>query len=324
MAEWIDDDIDFSIYLKQNDAKTKLQPASKFREALKEHIRKRREGKSVYLPWNKTTDNFRFREGETTVWAGQNGHGKSLITTQVMLSLIGQGERVCVASLELSAEETLLRMSRMFTSANPLHPAYRENLKEVDALIDQFIDWSGDKLWIYRHTGSVDGDSILGMAVYAAKEKECTHIFVDNLAKCMRKEDDYSEQKNFVDRLISIGHDYKSHMHIVHHLRKPPKEADKPDKSDVKGTGSIVDQPDNLFLVWRNKAKEEKMQSKDPSARADEPDCVVYCKKNRNHDGIGINEPAINLWFHPESLQFVGYKDASPMSFFAQYPHVAA
>lgn len=322
MAEWIEDSIDFAAYLENTEYVTKLIPASRYRESLKEHIRKRREGKQVYLPWDKTTDNFTFKKGEMTIWAGQNGHGKSLITSQVMLSLIGQGERVCVVSLEMSPEETLLRMARMFTLANPMHPAYRDNLGQVDGLIDEFIDWSGKNLWIYRHKGSVDVESVLGVAVYAAKEKQCTHFFVDNLAKCMRKEDDINEQKAFIDRIFSIGHDHGIHTHVVHHLRKPAKESEKPDKSDVKGSGSIVDQPDNLFLVWRNKAKEEAMQSGDIK-KAEEPDCVVYCKKQRNHDGIGVNEPSILLWFEPESLQYVGYKGATPMAFYAPYPHVA-
>jgi twinkle protein len=31
-----------------------------------------------YLPWVKSHDSFYFRPGEMTVWAGQNGQGKSL------------------------------------------------------------------------------------------------------------------------------------------------------------------------------------------------------------------------------------------------------
>lgn len=318
--QWLEDEVDFSAYLEDTESKINVIPASHFAGALKEHIRQSRAGKRIYLPWAKTRDNFNFRDGETTIWAGQNGHGKSLITSQVMLSLIGQGQRVCVASLEMKPEQTLLRMARMFTGANPMNPAYQNNLDMVDGLIDEFIEWTGDNLWIYRHTGNVKTDAILGMSKYAAKELKCNHVFVDNLAKCVRGEDDYNGQKYFIERIFALGKDTNCHMHVVHHLKKSDKETDKPDKAHVKGSGSIVDQPDNLFLVWRNKAKEESMQTGDHT-KADEPDAVVYCKKNRNHDGIGIDEPNVLLWYDRESMQFVGSKGERIMEFFKAYPH---
>jgi twinkle protein len=40
-------------------------------------------------------------------------------------------------------------------------------------------------------------------------------------------------------------------------LKKPQNEAQIPDKHDTKGSGSITDQVDNLFMVWRNKPKED-------------------------------------------------------------------
>lgn len=318
--EWLEDTIDFSQYLKDSDAKINILPASDFSSSLKNLIRESRTGRRIYLPWSKTCDNFNFRSGETTIWAGQNGHGKSLITSQVMLSLIGQGQRVCVASLEMKPEQTLLRMARMFTGSNPMSPAYQSNYELVDDLIDQFIEWSGKNLWIYRQTGNVETDAILGVAKYAGKELHCDHFFVDNLAKCVRNEDDYNGQKYFIERIFALGKDTNTHMHVVHHLKKGEKEDSKPDKAHVKGSGAIVDQPDNLFLVWRNKKKEESTQQGDYS-RENEPDAVLYCKKNRNHDGIGIDEPMILLHYDRESMQFVGSKGERIMEFFKAYPH---
>ena len=101
MAEFLVDTIDFAAYLKDTDAKTKVKPAADFVQDAKDRLRLRAKLKRTYLPWPKCNESFEFRCGEVTVWAGQNGHGKTDVTTQVVLSLIGQNEKVCVASFEM-------------------------------------------------------------------------------------------------------------------------------------------------------------------------------------------------------------------------------
>ncbi len=322
MAEIFGDDlIDFALYLRETDAQTKVKPAASYRQALKNRLRGRKAQRMVYLPWEKTRDSFDFCPGEVTVWAGQNGHGKSLVTSQVALSLMGQGEKIVVASFELKPVMTVQRMARMFIGMNPFSPEFQgdEGIASVEKLYDDFSDWTDGLLWLYDHTGSVEGGKVIGMARYAAKELGIRHIFVDNLAKCVRGEDDYNGQKAFVDEMMVIAQDYGVHIHIVHHLKKPPKETDRPDKHDVKGSGSIVDQPDNLFLVWRNKGKEED-RKEGKSQRQQEPDQVLFCRKQRNYEGSGEGEPTIALWFNRDAGQFVAAEGDPPM-FFPNYPH---
>lgn len=324
MATIFDDDmIDFSIYLSETDVQTKVKPATAYRQALKDRLRSRRNERRVYLPWEKARESFEFRGGEVTVWAGQNGHGKSLVTSQVALSLMGQGEKIVVASFEMKPVVTLQRMARMFVGMNPFSPEFQgdKGLIAVEQLYDEFSDWTDGKLWLYDHTGSIEGSTIIGMARYCAKEMKVQHIFIDNLAKCIKAEDDYNGQKAFLDEMMVIAQDYGIHIHIVHHLKKPPKEATRPDKSDVKGSGAIVDQPDNLFLVWRNKDKEED-RKEGKHSRQKEPDQVLFCRKQRNYDGSGEGEPTIALWYHRDAGQFLGSEGEGPM-FFANWPHQA-
>lgn len=322
MAAIFDDDmIDFDLYLRETEAQIKVRPASSYKQALKDRLRGRREQRFVYLPWEKTRDSFDFRKGEVTIWAGQNGHGKSQITSQLALSLLGQGEKVVIASFELKPVVTMQRLARMFVGMNPFSPEFQgdDGIAEVEKLYDEFSDWTDGQLWLYDHVGSAEGRKVIGMARYCAKEAGINHIFIDNLAKCIKAEDDYNGQKAFVDEMMAIAQDYGVHIHIVHHLKKPPKETDKPDKGDVKGSGSIVDQPDNLFLVWRNKAKEED-RKEGKNQRQREPDQILFCRKQRNYEGSGEGEPSIALWFHRDAGQFVGAEDDSPM-FFPNYPH---
>jgi len=322
MAAIFDDDmIDFNLYLRETDAQTKVRPASSYKQALKDRLRGRRDQRMVYLPWEKTRESFDFRKGEVTIWAGQNGHGKSQVTSQVALSLMGQGEKVVIASFELKPVVNMQRMARMFVGMNPFSPEFQGDggIEAIEELYDEFSEWTDGRLWLYDHVGSVEGTKVIGMARYCAKEMGINHIFVDNLAKCVKAEDDYNGQKAFVDEMMVIAQDYGVHVHIVHHLKKPPKETERPDKGDVKGSGAIVDQPDNLFLVWRNKGKEEDRKEGRNQKQA-EPDQILFCRKQRNYEGSGEGEPTIALWFNRDAGQYVS-NEGDPPLFFPIYPH---
>lgn len=317
----IADDIDFESYLTQDAPHANVKPGSEYVEEMCESLRFDRQRTRIYLPWMKTTPNFDFRSGEVTVWAGQNGHGKSHVTAMVALSLMGQGERVCLANFEAKPLTTMRKLARMFSGVNLFSAEAMEDqqIQYVERHYREFGEWCKN-LWIYDQTGTQRGAKVIGMIRYCAKELGVGHVFVDNLAKCVKDEDDYNGQKAFMDECCSIAAEEKVHLHIVHHLKKPPNEADRPDKNHVKGSGAIVDQPDNLFLVWRNKPKEDERKSGGHS-KGDEPDQILYCKKQRNYEGVDEGEPTIGLWLHRDSGQFLGSAYESPMSFDKPYPH---
>ena len=322
MAELLPDDIDFAAYLKETDAKAKVKKARVWIGDMKQRLRTKHTERRIHLPWEKVRDGFDFRYGEVTIWGGVNGHGKSLVTSQVALSLMGQGEKVAIASFEMKPMKTLERMTRMYNCMNPFSPEFQgsDGLAALDQLYDEFGDWSDGRLWLYDQQGTTDADLVVGMARYCAKELGIKHIFIDNLAKCVKNEDDYNGQKAFVDEMTAIAKDYDCHVHLVHHMRKGNKETDPLDKSDFKGSGSIADQPDNLIGVWRNKAKE--LEAKEGKfTKKDEPDATVRVFKQRNYDGDADGEPLIFLWFNRDSWQFVGEKDSPNMCFYNPYPH---
>ena len=322
MYEFQEDDVDFEKYAEENEASSNVLPATAFRDAVKQSFRARRDGERVYLPWEKTRDMFEFRRGETTVWAGYNGHGKSQTTDQVKLSLITQNQKVGAASFEMKPVANLRRLARMHAGTNLYSDEFQgeDGLEAVDQLTDEFFDWSNNAFWIYNQTGQVNTKKVIGFVRYCARELKCQHIFIDNLAKCVQNEDDYNGQKAFIERMCAMAHDENVHIHIVHHLKKSDGgEGSKPDKSDVKGSGAITDQPDNLFLVWRNKPKEESRKA-GKSDKEQEPDQVLFCRKQRNYEGNSEGEPTILLWYHRDSLQYVSSAVDGAM-FFGNYPH---
>jgi len=326
VVNYLPDQIDFSQYMRETDAMQKLKKVSVFIEDAKEKLRFRATGKRTFLPWVKCNGSFEFRSGEMTMWAGQNGHGKTDITTQVALSLLGQDEKVCVASFELKPVTTIEKMSRMYAGTNIFAEAYRndEGYKAIDEIYDEFSEWTGSRFWLYDQTGNTDADTVYGMVKYCAKELGITHIFIDSMMKCIRDEDDYNAQKNFVVTLFAIAQDYNIHVHLVHHLKKPQGgESEKPDKHSTKGSGSITDIVDNLMLVWRNKPKEEEGRVKGTSStKLAEADTIIYCRKQRNYLGMEDGEPNIGLWRNRDAGCFVE-TEGDPAPYYVNYPHRA-
>ena len=310
------DEIDFASYLKETEAMQKVKPASVFVEEMLDWMYQPNRVAQCYLPWDKARDSFQFRPGEVTLWAGINGHGKSLITGQASLSLMGQGQRVCVASFEMKPRKTLERMARQWSGQEParLHeqPEVIEGYKDV---CRQFGGWTDSRLWLYDQQGTVDPETIVSVTRYCAKELGIQHMFIDSLMKCVKGEDDYNGQKYLIDEFCSIAKDHDTHIHIIHHIKKLPSEDQTPGKFDAKGSGAITDQVDNMLIHWRNKRKEaDKKVGKGVSA--DEPDAMLICAKQRN----GEDEPSISLWFDRDTQQFIGHPGDRPVSF-DTWPH---
>lgn len=312
MAEMIyADEIDFAEYERETEAKAKVKPATLWVQELIDRIRNPIQQPRAVMPWRKTHGMVQFRPGEVTVWGGANGNGKSLVTGQIALSLIAQDHKVCIASFEMKPAKTLERMGRQYSGFNPDSPAYAGSPEAQESLIsvyEEFKSWTDGRLWLYDQQGTVTATQVSAVVRYCAKEKGITHFFVDSLMKCVASEDDYNGQKMFVDELTAIARDHSIHIHLVHHIRKPADENHKPSKYDYKGTGAITDQVDNVISVWRNKAKERK-RDEGKDVPVTEPDALLICDKQRN----GEWEGSIGLWFHKESMQYVGSQGDEPL-----------
>lgn len=305
------DDIDWSVYERETDARQKVKPAALWIDELIDRIKSPVQQKRAVMPWRKTHKLIQFRPGEVTLWGGANGHGKSLVTGQVSLSLCTQGERACIASFEMKPLKTLERMARQWSGHNPADPAFDGNTearRQFVNLYEQFKEWTETRLWLYDQQGTVTASQVCAVVRYCAKELSVTQFVIDSLMKCVAGEDDYNGQKAFIDDLTAIARDYGIHIHIVHHIRKPSDESHKPNKYDYKGTGAITDQVDNVISVWRNKVKEKKREA-GGDVNLQDPDCLLICDKQRN----GEWEGNIGLWFEPHSQQFVANHGDEPL-----------
>jgi twinkle protein len=248
--------------------------------------------KGATLPWSKTHNCIRLRPGEVSLWPGINGHGKSLLTSQVALDLIAQDERTVIASLEMWPAKTRARMARQAVGTN----------QPSQQALEDFIGWLKARLWIYDQHGRADANFMLRVIRYAGIELKVRHFFLDSLMMVTKGEEDYDAQKDFVTELCAAAKDTGTHIHLIHHTRKLKDENDVPNKFDAKGSGGITDQVDNVFTVWRNKRKEAERQM--PGGQVDEskPDALLVCDKQRH----GEWEGQVRLWFDPASLSYRG------------------
>ena len=304
------EEIDFEQYLKLTEAHMKVKDVSVFIDELKEDaVNPPKEFKSS-MPWSKSLKTFSYRLGEVTLYAGSNGGGKSLITGQIALGLIKQDQKVCIMSFEMKPKRTIMRMTRQFSGVDLDNPFMKDKLNTVNNYYERLKKFSTGKLWLYDQQGTTSSKQVISVARYCAVELGITHIFIDSLMKCVSGEDDYNAQKTFVDELTALARDHNVHIHLIHHIRKLESEEKMPNKNDVKGTGAIADQVDNVLLMWRNK-KKERMIRNGEQIKDVQPDAYLMCEKQRN----GENEEWYQLWYHKDSQQFVEDEESVPMAF---------
>lgn len=292
------DDTDFRTFLEETPQDvSRIKPLADWGAQIEALCSQEPSAIGTPLPWTHEGPEFRIRSGELTIYGGINGHGKSLVLSQIMLWLASQNQKILLASMEMRPEVSGLRMARQATRSTS--PSSKQ--------VFEFMDRAGKNIWVYDQFGVVNSDRLIDVCRYAVQKKDCTHIVIDSLTKIDINSDDYSGQKNFINRLHTFALNHNVHIHLVHHLRKSDSEKRAIDKFDLRGAGEIADQCDNIWLIWRNKAKEE---STDQS-RKNQPDTVMKLVKQRNGTG---EEGKIGLAFHYSTQQFVPTNAARPLT----------
>lgn len=302
------DDIDFEHYMRETEMPHKVRSVKHWQDELLDEFGPGRVERGERLPWDRLADRVALRPGEVSLWFGFNGHGKSLILGQVVLGACAQGARACIASFEMRPRKTLGRMARQVVGRSDLSPSD----------VRRFCEWGDGKVWVYDQTSTVEPERVYAVIRYAVEKLDVTHFVVDNLTKCVAGDDDYTGQKAVVDKLTALAQALGVHIHLVHHARKDRDETRPPRKMDALGASAITNLVDNVFIVWRNKAKAEKAEKGD--APLHEPDAILICDKQRHGTGW---EGLQNLWFHAGSMQYLGADGYHALDM-TRYPHVQA
>lgn len=289
----IPDNIDFGAFMEEEEHHRILPASSWLDQVVETFYPPNNQPAHPAMLWEKARGKIAFRPGEVSLFAGVNGHGKSMFLSQVVLDLCLQDAKVMVASFEMSAPRQMQRMSRQ---------AYAGDTPPIPWL-SALHKWTDGRLWIYDHMGAIDWRKLMAVLRYARKTFGIEHFVIDSLMKCVRGEDDYNGQKDFVNTLCAFAQAQGVHVYLVHHVRKGESEHKAPGKFDIRGASSITDLVDNVHIVWRNKRA-----GQDGNV---EPSCLLVCEKQRH----GEFEGKLGFWFHADSQQYLERPDATPVRY---------
>jgi len=288
----IPDTIDFSTYMRQTDPTVKVRKASAFMDEVAAQFSEHTERHPSMIS-TKLRNVLQLRPGEVTVWAGYNGHRKSMLTGQVAIDLAAQRQRVMMASFEMLPARTIARMVRQAWAV--AEPSQMQ--------LDRFGKWSDGRLWMFDHIGRIAPDECCAVIRYFADELKGSQVFIDSMMMVCGSEESLDEQKQFATDLCRLAQETGLHVHLVTHCRKPQSGAEDrpPTKYDLRGSAAISDQASNVITVWANKPKAAKLQANPHDDEAlMQPDAAVTVEKQRN----GAWEGRIKLWWDAGSLRF--------------------
>lgn len=293
--QYIDDVMDYAAWVANHPQEAAhVKPASYWCEEVVKAFHDESKNVSVSLPFRSTTMRFAFRPKEVTIWSGVNGHAKTAVISASALYWSANGERICLASLEMDPVKQLRRMARQATG------------REVPSadLIRRFHAWTDGTLWLYNQTKKTKASRMLDLGHYVAGELNCTHFVIDNLSMLDVPSDGIgwlTAQKTFMADICALAKDTGMHVHVVMHPRKGDDEKKEMGKMDVRGAGELTDMTDNLIIIWADIAKREAMSlGKADHEQVEAPDFMLTVKKQRHGEWTG----KVPLWSQPESLQF--------------------
>jgi twinkle protein len=295
MARMIEpDDIDFGAYERSTEAAAKVRAASLYSELLDEQFAERVPGaRRPRMNSTKLGGCLEFRSGEVTVWAGYNGHRKSLAVGQSIADLCTQQERALVMSFEMLPAVTLARMCRQVWGVSA--PSKRQR--------DTFMRWTDNRLWIFDHMGRFSPSKCLAVMRYFSEELHGTQVVVDSMMMVCESEESLDEQKQFTTDLVRVAQETGLHVHLVAHCKKPLDESKPPTKYDIRGSSAISDQVQNIVMVWANKAKKAAIEAANGNPEEkwlEQPDAMLCLDKQRN----GSFEGKLKLWWDESSFRF--------------------
>lgn len=194
---------------------------------------------------------FRFRPGELSVWTGVSSHGKSTMLNYGMIELSGKTKLPSlIVTLEMQPAKVLRRI--MLATGMDV-----KNEADVRDWIEHLKSW----LLFCDRVGQIDRDELFEILAYANARYGVAHACIDSMMRVKGLEEDYPAQNQFVVDLATFARDSGMHIHLVCHPRKQQGH-NAPEAHDIKGSGHIRDNADNVIVVWRNREKEKLLESK--------------------------------------------------------------
>lgn len=256
-----------------------------------------------FCGWTNMRVPLRIRPGETTVYTGYAGHGKSTALLQhIAHQMFVLGKSVGLASLEIEPEESIVRI---ITQALGIFPEDEDMFMKVGQIIS-------DRLQIYNSNGKASMDELTDFFEFCFRRHNCEEIVLDSLMRTNMDIQGTDKALTFEEymKLITMTKRAGVHSHVVAHpLKGKDDQFDGiPTLYDVKGIGEIPDNADNVVCFWRNKVKQGKLEGLERSGQMEEfhrknaewDDSRFIILKNRFGQVTGTT----GLWFDPSCYRW--------------------
>ena len=206
------------------------------------------ENAGVPLCWPEFEDSFGWRDGEVTLLAGPNNSGKSALMSQLALHY-SRHKPVGLISLEEPFDKQVHRLLRQAYADR--HPS-KAQFVDLANLLD-------GQLWHYQAYGTVQTARIYG-CLDAFARRGCKLAVIDNLQKCGIN-DDWDQQREFMNNLIALAQILGLHIVLVHHTRKRGQGiSGRSSSDDVRGSSALTDLATNLMIVNRDFDRADALQ----------------------------------------------------------------
>lgn len=296
-----------------------IEPFSDGVEGLVEEMSLREEDAPGFdNPWSDKMK-WKIRPGEVSTVFGFTGHGKTSVMTHICTHLQAQGAKGMIASLEmhkntLKADLVRCFYGEIYPSAEHIRYAVTESALSQIILVDP------------KEERMIKAEKMLEYFRLCLQRYGLDYIVLDNMMMCDVGHDDYDGQKHMIESIKKIARNFKTHVFIVAHPRKPPSQKEMkfpPDPYEIKGAGEIANLVDNSISVWKNSDKHNKINE----ARNEGVNYGEIEDLKEQHDGIvkvckqraGIGRSkgwigSVKVWCKA-GMQFHTTKDAPPNNY---------
>lgn len=196
------------------------------------------------------------RLGELTLLSGDNGTGKTSMTSHIAIEVAKQidaaqtGEKVCVASFEVSGDVTTWIMQRQLLGRGRL-PDNDEGHKEFN----KSLGWLNQRFWFHDFVGIGSWRDVLDAFAYARDHENCRFFILDSVMRIGIPEDDLAQQSLASAAMASFVMEKgkESHLMLVSHENKAGEGA----KNRVQGSKRWSDNAHVFCQMLRNVKKGE-------------------------------------------------------------------
>lgn len=199
------------------------------------------------------------REGSVTIWTGKAGHGKSTLSGLFALQAVEQGKTACVYSGELSKEEFQEWINLQCAGSEYIGLKADKDGNPIPcvpySVQQRLIQYYSKKIFLFDNEEifeeETEDKAILRLFKVAARQHGCKLFIVDNLMMALAESDEeFRDQKRFVNALKKFSRKFGVHVMIVAHPRKT-KAGEHLGGEDVGGNSAVNNLADATMVMER-------------------------------------------------------------------------